>query len=254
MRKGFRIFNPTDQTWNNRDDINYSSNNPLQADVSESAPFEQHEIFKLNITGRFEFGQKYISYPDGRYNIPSIKYPTLYVAYEKGFGSSIKNYNFDQLRAAVRQEVKLGNKGTFNYNLKGGTFLSGDDIAFPDFQHFNGNQTRVGNGSYINEFLILPYYALSTNRDYFETHLEHDFKGWILGKLPLINRLNYNLILGAHILSTENNKPYSEYSVGIDNLGFGKYRLLRLDYVISNFEGNREGAFIFGLKFLGILD
>jgi hypothetical protein len=42
--------------------------------------------------------------------------------------------------------------------------------------------------------------------------------------------------------------------VGIDNLGFGKYRFLRLDYAISNFEGNRQGAFIFGLKFLGILD
>jgi hypothetical protein len=68
------------------------------------------------------------------------------------------------------------------------------------------------------------------------------------------NELNYNLILGAHFLSTQNNKPYSEYLVGIDNLGFGKYRLLRLDYVISNFDGSQEGAFIFGLKFLGMLD
>ena len=85
-------------------------------------------------------------------------------------------------------------------------------------------------------------------------HAEQDFQGWILGKLPLINKLNYNLILGAHALSIENNKPYTEFSVGIDNIGFGKYRLLRLDYVVSNYQGKTEGAFIFGLKFLGIFE
>jgi hypothetical protein len=248
------LFNTTNQAWRNVENVEYTSNNPLEPDNFGSAPFEDHEIFKLNFTGQINFGQKYMSYPDGKFNIPSNKYPTLYLAYEKGFGASVDNYNFDQVRAALRQDVSLGNKGTFKYNLKGGTFLTGDDIAYLDYQHFNGNQTRVGNGSYINQFHLLPYYALSTNGNYFEAHAEQDFKGWILGKIPGINRLNYNLILGAHFLATETNKPYAEYSVGIDNLGFGKYRLLRLDYVVSEFEGNREGAFIFGLKFLGILE
>jgi hypothetical protein len=106
----------------------------------------------------------------------------------------------------------------------------------------------------LNKFHLLPYYDFSTNKNYFEGHIEQDFKGWILGKIPLLNKLNYNLILGTHFLATKNNKTYSEVSVGIDNLGFGKYRFLRLDYAISNFEGNRQGAFIFGLKFLGILE
>lgn len=248
------LFNTTDQSWVNRDGVNYTSNNPLQPQDFNSTPFDDHQIFKLNLTGRIVFGQNYMSYPDGKFNMENPKYPTLYIGYEKGFGSNISNYNFNQFKASVTQDVSLGNKGTFSYSLKAGTFLNAENISLIDYQHFNGNQTRIGTGNYLNSFHLLPYYALSTNDSYFESHFEQDFKGWILGKIPVINRLNYNLILGAHFLSTENNRPYSEYSVGIDNLGFGKYRLLRLDYVFSDFEGNREQAFIFGLKFLGILE
>lgn len=248
------LFNTTDQSWINRDKIETTSNNPLQPENFGSAPFTDHHIFKFSLAGKIDFDQKYLSYPDGKFNINSNKYPTLSLAYEKGFGSDINEYNFDQIRASVTQEISLGNKGAFNYNLKGGTFLETGNIAFLDYQHFNGNQTRIGDGNYLDKFHLLPYYDFSTNKNYFEGHIEQDFKGWILGKIPLINKLNYNLILGTHFLSTKNNKTYSEVSVGIDNLGFGKYRLLRLDYAISNFEGNRQGAFIFGLKFLGILE
>ncbi len=155
----------------------------------------------------------------------------------------------------LSQSIHFGNKGKLDYNLKGGTFLNGQTISFVDYQHFNGNQTRVGTTpNYTNVFNLLPYYALSTNKSYFEAHAEHDFKGFILGKLPLINKLNYNLIVGGHFLSTEENKPYSEVSVGIDNLGFGKLRFLRLDYVHSFFENTNKGAFIFGIKFLNFIE
>ncbi|HBR53605.1 MAG TPA: hypothetical protein DEA82_05215, partial [Flavobacteriaceae bacterium] len=170
-------------------------------------------------------------------------------------GSSIDGYDFSQVSARLYQRVNTGNKGEFVYNLKGGTFLNGDDISFVDYQHFNGNQTRIGtSGNYTNVFNLLPYYDLSTNQSYFEGHFEHDFKGWILGKIPGVNQLNFNLVAGAHFLSINGNKPYSEFSVGIDNLGFGKFRFLRLDYVKSYYNGGNDGAFIFGLKFLNFID
>jgi hypothetical protein len=174
---------------------------------------------------------------------------------ENGLGSSNSNYNYTQLRGRLDQEISLGNKGQFYYNLKGGTFYNAENISFADFQHFNGNQTRVGTApNYTNVFNLLPYYELSTNKSYFEGHIEHDFRGWILGKIPGVNQLNFNLIAGAHFLTTETNKPYTEWSVGIDNLGIGKYRLLRLDYVRSYFGGNSFGAVIFGLKFLDLFE
>ncbi len=249
------LENHTDLVWVDHDDLSYSSNNPVNPELSGLESFEQHHIFKTEALFQIRFGQKYMSYPDGKFNIRESKYPILSFGYEKGFGASENRYNFDHFKARVNQDLKLGNKGEFAYNLRAGTFLNAEEIAFPDFRHFNGNQTRIGNGfSYLNRFNLLPYYAMSTNTTYAEAHAEHNFKGWILGKIPFLNTLNYNLVLGGHALYTEDNKPYSEYSVGIDNLGFGKYRLLRLDYVISNQDGQSKGAFIFGLKFLGIFE
>jgi hypothetical protein len=249
------LFNQSQQVVFRNKGVSYTSNNPLDPSDIENAAIDTHDLIKLNLTTRITFAQKYMTYPDGKFNLNNAKYPALILEYEKGFAASNRSYNYDQFRMRLSQSIHFGNKGKLDYNLKGGTFLNGQTISFVDYQHFNGNQTRVGTTpNYTNVFNLLPYYALSTNKSYFEAHAEHDFKGFILGKLPLINKLNYNLIVGGHFLSTEENKPYSEVSVGIDNLGFGKLRFLRLDYVHSFFENTNKGAFIFGIKFLNFIE
>ena len=235
--------------------MDFTSNNPLAPGDFSNAAITPHNIYKVGFTAFITFDQKYMTYPDGKYNLGSGDYPRLSLSYEGGFGASNSGLNFSQISGSLFQSISLGNKGDFVYRLRGGAFFNAEDISFVDYQHFNGNQTRVGTSStYTNVFNLLPYYALSTNGSYFEGHVEHDFRGWILGKIPGINELNFNLVAGAHLLSTENQKPYTELSLGIDNLGIGKYRLLRLDYVWSNFDGETKGAFIFGLKFLNLFD
>ncbi|MFT7072002.1 DUF5686 and carboxypeptidase regulatory-like domain-containing protein [Patiriisocius sp. Uisw_017] len=236
-------------------DVSYTSNNPRLPNDTNNAAIDDHSIFKSQVTARITFGQKYFSNPEMKFNIGNDLYPRLTMTFENGLGATNSDYNFSQLRAELDQDFGLGNKGEFQYRLKGGTFFGADDISFVDYQHFNGNQTRVGTTpNYTNNFNLLPYYDLSTNKGYFEAHAEHDFRGWILGKIPGINQLNFNLVVGAHVLATQDRKPYSEFSVGIDNLGFGIYRVLRIDYVVSNFGGVQDGAFVFGLKFLDLLD
>ena len=243
------LFNNTDHVFIDNDDRMYTSNNPLEPDNFGSKPFDEHSLVKSHIAVDITFAQKYMSYPNGRYEVYASKYPKLNLSWEKGFGGSENKYNFDQFKAQVRQSLKLGNKGQFQYVMNGGLFSNSDEISLVDYQHFDANQTRIGFGSYVGKFNLMPYYDFSTNKNYAELHAEHNFQGWILGKLPLINKLNFNLIAGAHRLITEDRNPYSEYSIGIDNLGFGKYRFLRLDYVVSDFGGKRDGAFVFGLKF-----
>ena len=249
------LFNTTDYVTIPNEKIEYTSNNPLIADGTPESAIQKHEIIKTEITTSISFGQKYMSYPNGKYNISSDKYPELTITFENGTGASNKDYNYSQIRASLQQTVDLGNKGSLYYHFKGGTFFNAENISFVDYQHFNGNQTRIGNSSiYGNVFNLLPYYGRSTNQGYFEGHAEHDFKGWILGKIPGINQLNLNLVIGGHILATENLHPYSELSIGVDNLGFGKFRMLRLDYVNSFTNGVHDSAFIFGLKFLDIFN
>ena len=250
------LFNNTDYVTLPNEDVDYTSNNPLDPSNFVNAAIEEHEMIKTHVSANITFEQKYMTYPDGKYNLGNNeKYPWLQLSFENAAAASNSDYNFSQMKIRLVQNIRLGNKGNFTYNLKGGTFFNGDNISFVDYQHFNGNQTRVGTSfKYTDVFNLLPYYDLSTNKSYFEGHLEHDFRGWILGKIPGINQLNFNLVAGAHMLSVDGKKPYSEVSLGIDNLGWGKFRFLRVDYVKSYYNGVSDGAFIFGLKFLNLFD
>lgn len=248
------LFNNTDYVMIPNADINYTSNNPLAPTDFTNTAISEHNIVKSVLSARINFAQKYYSNPDMKFNLGSNKYPTLNLTIENGVATSESQYNYTQFEGGLRQSITVGNKGELNYNLKGGGFANGDGISFVDYKHFNGNQTRVGTApNYTNVFNLMPYYQFSTNKSYFEGHLEHDFRGWVLGKIPGINQLNFNLIVGAHILGTEKQKPYSEFSVGLDNVGFGKFRLLRIDYVRSYYNGESMGAVVFGLKFLDLV-
>lgn len=244
------LFNTTDQVFFNQDDDMYTSNNPLDETAYGIAPFETHNIIKTNVSAQINFGQEYLSYPDSKFNIGNDDYPTLVLSYEKGFGATNSDYNFDQIKARLYQSFNIADKGRFRYNIRAGKFFNADDIAFMDYQHFNGNQTHVStDGNYTNVFNNLPYYAASTNDSYLEAHAEHDFNGFVLGKVPLLNKLNFNLVVGAHLLATPDFKPYQEYTIGIDNIGWGKWRFLRVDYIRSYQSGFQSDAILFGLKF-----
>ena len=243
------LFNNTDYTLIKNDDL-YFSNDPLQPNNYTSVPFEKHHIMKASLGTRIRFGQKYISRPNGKINIQNDDYPILSFYYEKAFGASNSNYHYDLISGTVDYNKTIGNKGDFGLRFKAGKFFNADAISFVDYKHFNGNQTHVNllNNS-LNSFNLLPYYTHSTNDAYLETHLEHNFKGYIMNKIPLLNKLQWNLIGGFHQLNIPNMKPYQEFTVGFDNIGWGKFRFLRIDYVRSYQDGFQGDGIMFGLKF-----
>ncbi|MRX38294.1 carboxypeptidase-like regulatory domain-containing protein [Flavobacterium sp. LC2016-23] len=248
------LFNTTDYSFFKRDDI-YSSNNPLAPNDFETPAFNQHHLFKANITARINFGNKYISRPDGRYNIKNDKYPTLFFTYEKAFAASTKSYEFDRIAALVQYDLSLGNKGLLGTSFRAGKFFNAENISFIDYKHFNGNQTHIGTSDrYLNVFNLMPYYTNSTNDSYLEAHLEYNDTGFIMNKIPLLNLLKSTLNLGFHSLAIPDRKPYSEFTVGLDNLGFGKFKLFRVDYVHSYQGGIQQNGVVFGLKILNVLD
>ncbi|WP_394748574.1 DUF5686 and carboxypeptidase regulatory-like domain-containing protein [Spongiimicrobium salis] len=243
------VFNTTNFSIIGDKDGEFSSNNPLAPEDFENAAIGQHNLVRLQVNARIRFGQKYLNYPNRKFNLFSNT-PTLRLGYEKGFAGSSSDLHFDQFKIRLTQEFPVGGKGDFSYNLKAGAFLNADNISFVDYQHFNGNLTRISlNKDYLNSFFILPYYDLSTNKTYFEAHAEHNFKGFIMGKIPLLNKLNANLIVGGKILATENNQPYSEFSIGLGNLGWKKFRFLRIDFAQSNFQGRKQQWVNFGVQF-----
>ena len=228
----------------------YTSNNPLEPDNFTSSVFTEHKIATLNIGSTFVFGQKYLSYPDRKFNVSESKFPSLNVNYRKTFGASNSEFNADLITASLKQDVNAGNYGEFFYYIRGGVFLKNKKIDFMDNLQAKGNQMFIvtdDNRRY--NFGLLEYYRFYSNNRYTEAHLEHSFNGYLLRKIPLINKLNFHLVTGVKGLFMWDKKPYSEYSIGIDNIGFGKWRVLRVDYVKSNYNGVKGDGFLFGLTF-----
>jgi hypothetical protein len=249
-----QLFNNTNEALiqNNR---GMTSNNPLAPDDYTTPFFEIHNLAKASLVARFSFGQQYWSRPDGKYNIPNDRYPTLYLGYEKGFAGSEKHYEFGLVTGRITYDLDLGNKGILGMHVKGGKFSNAEGIAFMDYKHFNGNLTHIGQTErYLNSFNLLPYYSASTNDEYFEAHLEHNDNGYITNKIPLLNKLKSTLVLGFHNLAVPEHKPYSEASIGLANLGFGKFRVFRCDYIRAYQSGFLFDGVVFGLTFLNFLD
>ncbi|MEO1011174.1 MAG: DUF5686 and carboxypeptidase regulatory-like domain-containing protein [Bacteroidota bacterium] len=243
------LFNTTGQVILGDNEEPYTSNNPLAPNDFNNAAISTHNIWKFSATARIRFGQKYLSYPDGKFSYSEDRFPTLFLGYEKGFASSVSQNNFDQIKLRLIQDFNIADKGEFAYNLRAGAFVNGDDISFVDYRHFNGNRTRITRNNYLDAFFLLPYYDLSTNRSYLEGHVEHNFKGYIMGKIPLLKKLNSHLIVSAKYLSTNGNRPYTEYGISLGNLGWKKFRFLRLGYVLSHFQGVTERGFNMGIQF-----
>lgn len=244
------LFNTTDYTFIQKDK-DYTSNNPWAPNDYTTPAFEKYNLVKTTLDFRFNFDQNYITRPDGKFNYPDGKFPILTLGYEKGLAASEKKYEYDHLKANLTFDTNIGNKGSLALNAKAGQLFNAQNIAFVDYKHFNGNQTYIGlDQSYLTVFNLMPYYTNSTNDHYFELHTEHNDKGYIMNKIPLLNLLKSNLVIGYHLLAIPHRNPYAEYSIGLDNLGFGKFKMFRLDYVRSYQNGFQNEGVIVGLKFL----
>jgi hypothetical protein len=207
----FSYFNPENR--------NYTSNNPFTP-AQEIPLFQENQSFKIGFRTTYNFSNKYETYPNGRRYIQS-KYPTVGFSYTKGvknfLGSSV---DYDLISADVsKSDISLGVFGNTSFFIGAGKFLNSNNLFFPDYKHFSGNELFIYHQG-INTFLLLDYYKFSTNTQYLEGHWEHNFSGFILNKIPLIRKAKLQEILDVNYLSTPSLKNYSEVGVGLQYLSF----------------------------------
>ncbi len=229
------LANQSDYSFYKQADRAYISNDPLGNEPGVPL-FEPHKALLLNISLRLRIAQKYISYP-GRKIIEGSQYPDLVIRYRRAFGINNSFVDYDLLRVNVRDQHTLGLFGRSEWDVQGGLFLTKGRIEFPDFQHFNGNQTLVSNpDKYLSSFLQLPYYQYSTTKKFVQAHFQHHFEGFLLDKLPALRKLGLKSVAGFSLLGVQDEQLYYELSFGLDNIGFKVLRLFRLD-VVSSFRG-----------------
>jgi hypothetical protein len=246
-----QLFNNTDISYFYKDSREFTPN--LSIGLIDDLPiesFDTHELFSAELYADIRFNQEYFVYPDRKFDAGNES-PTLRFKYR--FLSGIKNdISLHAISGSLSNEVSLGARGTFTYFVEGGSILQKQDLTFLDYFHFRGNQFTLSDpATYRSSFLSLPLYSHSTDGNFVQAHIQHHFDGYILDKIPGINKLGFGLVAGVKYLNAENREPYYEIHLGIDKIGWHILRLLRFDVVRSSLGGNAEWGYRIGVKIRG---
>ena len=224
-------------------DHQYTSNNPFSPDLDVPL-FPENQSFKFVLRSTYDFSNQYETFPWGRRYVPS-QYPTIGLTYTKGLSGILgSDVDYDLLSADIsKSNMNLGVLGRTFFYIGAGKFLNSKKLYFPDFVQFAGNQVLFAKNTN-NSFLLLNYYNYSSSTEYAEGHLEHNFSGFILNKIPLIRKLKLQEIVDVNYLTTAALKNYTELGIGVQYLGF------RLMYGTSYNSGlNAKQGFRIGLSF-----
>jgi len=226
------LVNSTSQKWVNKDNRDYTSNNP-QEPLDDTPAFERNQAFIFGTTLRLVPWQKYISIPEKQ--VLGSKWPTISLTYKKAikniFGSDM---DWDYIEAMLEGRIRYGLLGEGSYMAKYGSFLNDNTMEFMDWHHFNGNRTIVAKNG-LSDYSLLDYYEYSTDQSFVEAAYEHHFNGFIFNKLPLIRKLKWRAVAGARFFSPTVTQRYTEVNVGIENI----FKFLRCDFVVSFESGEK---------------
>ncbi|MGV3547353.1 MAG: DUF5686 family protein, partial [Pedobacter sp.] len=230
--KNYALTNSTLYKFKDYDDRAFTSNNPLNP--SDDSPFfDTYQSTSVTAGLIYTIGQKYITRPDAKVYTES-KYPRLSLRYKKGingiFGSDT---DYDLLTFEAYQErVGLGLFGYTSFVIGAGKFLNNNKLFYPEFKHFSANRALLFPPN-LRKFRFLDFYRYSANEHYLEAHLEHNFAGFILNKVPILRKLKLEEVIGVNYLTQPQKRDYTEFYFGVQRLAFG------ISYGFA-YDGNRK--------------
>ncbi|MEQ8473648.1 MAG: DUF5686 and carboxypeptidase regulatory-like domain-containing protein [Marinoscillum sp.] len=214
----------------------FTSNHPQNVELNNTG-FERHEAFYFSTRLRIRFDQKYIDRPDRKINLKS-KYPDLYVYYKKGIPLLGSEIDYDLIKVGLDHKFNIGLVGTSEWSGWAGKFLNSKTMYFPDYMHFNGNQSYIRQMSGANLFQILDYYQFSTNDQFALINYEHHFNEFIFNKIPYVKRLDLQAVGSVNYLTTPTLGQYFEFGAGIEHI----FKFIRVDFYTAIRNGNHYGS------------
>jgi len=226
------LTNSTNFKFIDAKDREFTSNNPFNP-AAEVPLFPTYNTFSATASLTYTIGQKYITRPDGKFYTES-KYPKITFLYKKGFNNVLSSdIDYDFIKAEVFQErIGLGLVGYTSFLAGVGKFINNKKMYYPDFKHFSGNISTIFPPN-IRKFQYLDFYQFSTNQQYFEAHLEHNFAGFFMNKIPLLRKAKLEEFIGGGYLSSPEKRNYKEFYFGLQRL------VLRASYGFA-YDGGRK--------------
>ena len=168
--------------------------------------------------------------------------------YTRGLkGVMDSDFAYDKLQFRYNQPILIGSFGKTWITVEAGKTFQAVPLSL--LSALPGNESY---GSVQGTFSQLDYYEFVTD-EYASLQWEHHFNGWLFNKIPLLKKLKLrevgflraatgNISQATKDLnrSTINyiaphEQIYFEYGFGIENIGIGNIRPLRIDF---NWRGN----------------
>ncbi len=229
-----------------------------RANITSAAPSDKFSINYTDEQGKIQntvidvASDVYISFTPGR-NVYGLGvqqkfgknvHPSIVLSYRHGYKGAFQGtHTYNKIQLRYNQPIMLGAIGLLDATIEGGKTFGTVPISLLNPIPANQSYSLVR-----NTFALMNYYDYVTDT-YAATHLEHHFNGFIMNRIPLIKKLKlrslitfraaYGTISKENIqinhsnitYNTPNNKPYYEYGIGLENIGYGNLRILRLDAI-----------------------
>lgn len=236
------LRNKSKFTFINYDFKYYDSNDPLVPDNTNFA-FVRNQSFHVEAAFQYTPCQRYY-FMEGEKLMQDSKYPSFTIYYKKAIKNVLgSDVDLDLVKVGAEGNLNWSRFGRLHYVLEAGQFVNRTQMTFMDWKYFNGNRTLYSDFSG-KQFQLLDYYNKSSNNQYAEMHLQQNFNGAFLSKIPLLKRAKIQEILSANFLVTSDKVSYTELGIGFQKL------FIRMDYVIGfSKEAYLDSSFRFGFLF-----
>ncbi len=191
-------------------------------------------------------------------------FPTFTVNYTKGLkGIFGGEFDYSKLQMSVRKPLRISNFGILRMYFDAAKVFN--TVPLTLLTPVVANQAY---STQSNAFSLIDFYDFATDQ-YVAAHFDHHFNGYILNRLPLVKKLKlrevvfYRGVLGdisdrnneinrsSINYNAPSNKIYAEYGFGFENIGFGNFRPIRIDFVWRTDFNNINGLVPpkFGIRF-----
>ena len=215
----------------------------------EVQPYTTYTVSIIELKLLYRFKQQYIIKGNKKL-IVGTQFPELRMTYKKGipgmFGSDV---NFDFLEIGASDQISFGTFGKMKWDLEAGTFFgkTSDEVQFIERRFFRGSDLFFFSDP-LNTLQLLDS-TFNTTQPYLQAFVIHHFKGAILDKIPLVNKLKLELVAGAGALWIQSaNYAHIEFYAGLERVFKIRKQLFKMGvfYVVRE---NNAASVNLNLKF-----
>ncbi|MFT7033784.1 MAG: hypothetical protein ACJA2S_002292 [Cyclobacteriaceae bacterium] len=221
------LQNTTDHTWRDNKNKEYTSNIPQNTEI-EKTSFTSSQAFltEFNISVR-PWIKYYIQNKRKRPILNSS--PELTFNYKNALPIGDAKVSYHKIGATIKHAIDIGIRGTLNYSIGVGAFLSKDELTFLDFNHFQGNRTPIQTTDVVSSYRLLPFYQLSTQGSSLNLMTHYQFRKFFLSRFGLVQKRGIKESVFINYLGTNSSQRYTEFGYSMDNI----FRVFRVEWVAS---------------------